>query len=238
MANDLAAMVFRIAAELGSRFDLAGAAGSATQSAPNAEAIRNAITTAISEYQKERFRFNEIDPSVPSTFSTIALRSVYTSADSPLIGTAFYFDYLNIQIGNTLQQLGRVTPEQQHLNIQLYNQFGFPSSWAYEGNSIILYPVPDTAYTLYIGAHLNLAAPATDNEAGNPWMTSAEALIRSRAKYEIATHVTRNPAMVKAMSPLPDGNDGRPGATYMFWRSLKGEANKVTGTSRIKPMRF
>ena len=72
MANDLTAMIFRIAAELGARFDLAGAAGSATPSTPNSEAIRNAINTAISIYQKQRFRFNEVDPSNPITFTTIA----------------------------------------------------------------------------------------------------------------------------------------------------------------------
>lgn len=238
MANDLEAMVFRIAAELGSRFDLAGAVGSATTSAPNAEAIRNAITTAITEYQKERFRFSDIDPSNPSTFATVATRSVYTNADLALISTAYAFDYVNILIGNTVQQLSRVTPERQHLNIQNNNQSGQPSSWAYEGNSLILYPVPDTAYTCTIGAHRNIAAPASDNEADNVWMTTAEGLIRSRAKFEILTHVTRNAALAAAMSPRADGNNGQPGATYGFWRSLKGEGNKVTGTGRIKPMAF
>lgn len=238
MANDLQAMIARIAGELGSRFDLAGAIGSANQSAPNSEAIRNAINTAIVEYQKERFRFSEIDPSVPPTFSTVATRAVYNSADSPLINSIYFWDYLNIAIGNTLQKLERTTPERQHLNIQLFNQSGFPSSWAYEGNSVILYPVPDQAYTLYIGAHTNIAGPASDNEANNVWMTKAEALIRSRAKYEIAVNITRNKDMINMMSPLIDGDNGKPGAAYRFWRSLKGEANKITGTGRIRPMAF
>jgi hypothetical protein len=229
--NDLQSMIFRIAAELGSRFDLAGAVGSANQSAPNAEAIRNAINTAISEYQKQRFRFSEINPAIPSTFATVGQQSVYSTAASPLISTVYWIDYLNIQVGNTLMQLSRRTPEELHLDNQLFNQAGMPTEWAYEGNSIILYPIPDQAYNIYIGAHVNVAGPATDNEVGNPWMISAELLIRSRAKYEIALNVTRNKDMIQMMDP-------ENGATYRAWRSLKGEGNKITGTGKIRAMQW
>jgi hypothetical protein len=47
-------------------------------------------------------------------------------------------------------------------------------------------------------------------------MNAAERLIRSRAKYEIALHVTRNATMVSAMSPdePPAGQQAAPrGAT-------------------------
>jgi hypothetical protein len=241
MANDLTAMIFRIAAELGARFDLAGAVGSATQATPNSEAIRNAINTAIGEYQKQRFRFNEIDPSNPPTFQTIALQSVYSTAASPIISSAYFIDYLNIQIGNTLMQLAQVTPERQHLNIQLFTQFGMPTSWAYEGNSIILYPVPASNYTIFIGAHITVPGPASDSEQSNVWMmpNQGEKLIRCRSKFEIATHVTRNLTMAMAMSPEEDGNNGRPGETYKAWKALKAETNKITATrSRIRPMAF
>lgn len=241
MANDLTAMIFRIAAELGARFDLAGAAGSANNAAPNSEAIRNAINTAISIYQKQRFRFNEIDPSNPPTFNTVAGDSTYSTSASPLISSAFWIDYLNLQIGNTLVQLDQETPERIHLNIQLFTQFGMPSSWAYEGNTILLYPVPADVYTIYIGAHQMMPGPAADNEQNNVWMMPAqgERLIRCRSKYEIATHVTRNVQMAQTMSPEPDGNNGLPGESYRAWRSLKAEGNKITSTrGRIKPMAF
>lgn len=231
MANDLAAMVARISAEI-ARPDLAGAAATAT--APNANAIRNAITTAITEYQKQRFRFSDINPGVPTTFNTVAGQSVYSISDNANIASIFFIDYLNIAIGNTLQELARETPEEQHLNIQLFNQSGFPSSYAYEGNSLILYPVPDQVWALYLGGHILVAAPAADDEANNPWMTKAELLIRSRAKYEIATHVTRNPTMAQAMSPDPQEN----GQAYRAWKSLKAEGNKITGRSRVRPMAF
>jgi len=233
-ATDLQTMIFRIAAELGARFDLAGTPGTATKSRPNAEAIRNAINTAIFEYQKHRFRFNEINPEMPTTFETVPLQSTYSTADCPAISTMFMIDYINIQIGNTLMKLSQNTPERQHLNIQLYTQFGLPTSYAYEGNTLILYPVPVSAYKCWIGCHLAMPPPASDTEENNVWMTprNAERLIRCRAKYEIAVHVTRNPTMAQAMSP-----DN--GETYRSYMELKREGNKITSTlSRMRPMKF
>lgn len=227
MANDLAAMIARIASEM-ARPDFA-VGGSREQR------TREAIATAISEYQYQRFRFSDIDPANPTTFNTVPGQYVYTN---PLIATIHKIDYLNIAIGNTLQQLGQVTPEEQHLNIQLFNQSGFPSSFAYEGNSFILYPVPDQIWTLYLGAHLDVSAPAADDTANNVWMTVAELLIRCRAKYELYKHVLRNTAMADQMSPDIDGYNGKPGETYKAWRTLKGDAAKITGRGKVKAMRF
>ena len=208
----LATMVFRIAAELGARFDLAGAPGSSSQQRPNAEAIRNAIGTAMSVYQKQRFRFNELDPANPITFMTIPGQHTYSANECPQLATSYFFDYLNIQ---------------------LFTQFGLPVSYAYEGNTVLLYPVPAAAYEVRLGAHLQIPGPQDDNETDNVWMTQAERLIRCRAKYEIAVHVTRNMPMAQAMSPEP----GSGGETHRSFQSLKAEGNKITSTrSRVKPM--
>ena len=229
----LATMVFRIAAELGARFDLAGSWGSSSPQRPNSEAIRNAIFTAIGEYQKQRFRFNELDPANPITFNTIAGQHTYSTNECPALATSYFIDYLNIRIGNTLMQLSQVTPERQHLNIQLFTQFGLPVSYAYEGNTVLLYPVPAAVYEVRLGAHLQIPGPVDDNETDNVWMTQAERLIRCRAKYEIAVHVTRNMPMAQAMSPEP----GSGGETHRSFQSLKAEGNKITSTrSRVKPM--
>jgi hypothetical protein len=232
MSGDLATMVSRIAAEM-RRPDLALAA--ATVGNPNGNAIRLAIATAINEYQKQRFRFSDaaVDPSTPS-FLTVSGRSIYTSADSPLISSMYLIDYINIQIANTMQELVRGTPEQLHIDIQINNQSGFPSVYAYENNSLLLYPVPDIAYNMFIGAHINVDAPVSDSSVNNPWMTDAELLIRSRAKYEIYKHVLRNDKMALAMSPDPDEN----GEAYKAYKSLKAVGNKITGRGRVKPMKF
>lgn len=231
MANDLAAMVARIAAEM-QRPDLAAAA--ATAGNPSANAIRLAINTAITEYQKERFAFSDINPGVPTTFLTVVHQSVYPISAVPNLTAIYLIDYVQLQQGNTLLTLRRMTPKQIHSDIQINTSFGLPGEYAYEGNSLIFYPVPDQVYTVYLGGHIFVAAPATDAEANNPWMTNAELLIRQRAKYEIYKNVLRNDKMALAMSPDPDDN----GEAYKAYTSLKRRGNKITGTGRVRAPQF
>jgi hypothetical protein len=220
MANDLAAMKARIALEL-ARSDLTAQ-------------IADAITSAIGAYQGERFRFSETIPNAPPTLSTVAGQWAYAAAANANIPTLLKIDYVLLNIGNSVQALDRETPE----NIKLYNQqstmAGQPMWYAYEGNQLIISPVPDGIYTLTLGAFLAVAAPASDGETNNPWMTTAERLIRSRAKYELAVHVLRNPTMAAAMSPEP----GSGGAAYREWKTLKGASNRVIGTGRVRAMQF
>ena len=225
MANDLAAIKARIASEL-ARSDLT------TQ-------IASAITDAITIYQKERFRFSDVDPSSPPGFSTVVDQWIYTSADNANISTLYGIDYVLAQIGSYLQPLEQMPPER----IRVYNQLGYmkgqPLWFAYEGNKLLLAPVPSDVYPITLGLFRRIAAPASDGEADNPWMTDGERLIRSRAKYEIALHVTRNPTMQQAMSPYPPPLGQTSGhASYWAWKELKGEANRATSLGRIRAMQF
>lgn len=223
MAGTLSDMKSRIAAEI-LRSDLT------TQ-------IANAINDAIVIYQKERFRFSDSDPANPATFNTVVDREVYDSTDNPYIGSLYKIDRLYILIGNTQQA---ILPEQPRV-VRLYNQNtmkGQVSWYAYEGDKLILSPIPSDVWTITIEAFRNVAAPADDTEANNPWMVQAEQLIRARAKYEIALHVTRNPMMAAAMSPDPPGPGQPMGAAYRAWRMLKAETARVTSVGRIRPMAF
>lgn len=224
MADDLATMKARIASEL-SRSDLG------TQ-------IASAINDAIAVYQKERFRFNETVPSAPITFSTVAQQANYGTAANANIGTLFHIDYLLLQIGNDLYYLTRDDPSRLKVYNQVNTMAGQPLWYAVEGNEIILSPVPSNVWTVTIGLFKRVAAPATDNEVGNPWMIDGERLIRARAKYEIAVHVTRNPTMAAAMSPDVPAPGQPVGAAYREWKSLKGEANRVTSLGRVRAMQF
>lgn len=221
MAGTLGDMRTRIASEL-ARSDLSSQ-------------ISLAITDAIAIYQKERFRFSDAIPNAPPTFNTVLNQWIYTTADNANISTLFDFDYVLAQIGSYLQPLERLSPER----IRVYNQLGFmhgqPMWYGYEGNELLFAPIPDQAYPITLGIFRRVAAPANDAEIGNPWMTDAERLIRCRAKFEIAMHVTRNPTMAAAMSPDPGPP---PGATYREWKSLKSEANKVTGSGVVRAMAF
>lgn len=204
-----------------------------------ASQIADAITTAISQYQKERFRFSDTTPSAVPTFNTVINQWIYTSADNANISTLMNIDYVLMLLGSTLQRLTLVTPQE----VRQYNQnglmHGFPMFYAYEGGQLLISPIPDAVYAMTLDVFRNVAAPASDAEAGNPWMLDGELLIRSRAKFEIATHVTRNTAMQEAMSPyMPPPGKATGHATWYAWKALKGEANRVNSLKRVRAMQF
>lgn len=223
--NSFNAMVAQIVFELGQRSDLAGTV------------VPRAILDAIQIYQKERFRFNELQPLAPFTFNTVQGAAYYGAAADARIPMLYKIDYLHYLLGSTTQKMQRVFPEEIYLALQAGTESGPPESWAYDGNSIIMYPRPNTAYPITVGGYLAVAGPlpadyATDTT--NAWMNEAERLIRSRAKYEISLHVTRNKDMMAAMSP----DDGSGGASDRYYKELKSEANKIRGTSRVRAMQF
>lgn len=223
----LATMKARIVRELGNRTDLT-------------TDIADAITTAINCYKSERLRWNETQPLSQVTFNTVAGTSFYGSATKAEIANLYKIDYLHVLIGSEYFPLDRVQPADIRLLIETPGtQNGQPEKFSYEGETLLLYPTPSQAFTILIGAHFSYAAPAADAAVGNRWMTDGELLIRSRAKYELALHKTRNVAMQEAMSPLmppPGKTTGH--AAYWELRRLKGEANRLTSRGRIAPMQF
>lgn len=194
--------------------------------------IAAAIATAISEYQKERFRFSQSTLVASPTFNTVIGQSTYTSAANANIGTVKKIDILSYSQGSgTTFEIYR----RDDTEIKLANQGGQvrgpPDEFTYAGDAITLYPVPDAVYPVAIDGHLLIAAPASDAEADNPWMNAAELLIRCRAKYELAKHVTRNATMAADMDPM-SGETGR------AFRSLKGDYNRVASKGRITAQQF
>jgi len=203
--------------------------------------VDQAIATAISEYQNSRFRFSDIDPAAPPTFTTVPGQAIYSATECPEIATLKSFDYVILNVNNTLYYLY----QQDVVATKLYNEIGpemmgIPDCFSYEGDKLILSPIPNQAWQCMLGIWQQVAAPVTDAEANNPWMNKGELLIRSRVKFEIATHVTRNAAMAQAMSPdPPNENGGIVGQAWRAWRTLKGEAARATTVgNRVKPMVF
>lgn len=196
--------------------------------------IADAITDAITMYQKQRFRFSDVNPASPPTFNTVQGVSNYGIATLPAIANSFYFAWLIYTQGPSNFYVRRVTPLEITMANQNNSVAGPPEAFAYEGETIMVSPIPDQAYVMSFDAHLLVPAPALDSTIGNRWMTDGEQLIRSRVKFEIATHVTRNEKMAAMMSPDPEQ---RPiGATYRAWRALKSESNRLAGRGRVAPM--
>lgn len=201
--------------------------------------ISAAIDSAIEIYQKDRFRISDIDPGVPETFNTVQGQSVYSISDNENIGTIFRIEYLNVFVGSTVEKMTVRTPKEIHLLNQQNQQSGQPTDYAYEGNKIVIYPIPSQVWQIFIGGHILVPAPTSDSDPSNPWMNWGEQLIRCHAKYEIATHITRNPTMAQAMSPDPAGGpNGQPGETWRAWRRLKNETNKIKSSRGVRAMRF
>lgn len=226
--NSLTAMIAAVTYEIGQRSDLQA----------NGTVLRY-IQNAIEIYQKERFRFNELVPLTPFTLNTVQGQSVYTAVDDARIPLLMQIDYINYLLGNTTERMDRVMPETVYLALQNGQQAGPPQEWAWDGQSIVIYPAPPAqVYQLTIGGYVSVAGPDPSTPAGlanttNPWMNDAEMLIRSRAKYEIALHVTRNKDLIALMSPSTPG-----GAAYDAYCMLKSEASKIRATSRVRPMAF
>lgn len=216
----------RIQLELGDRTDLRANG-----------AIANAVSDAIRAYQKERFRFNENTPD-EFQFNTVAGTAYYGVAQDARIPTLYRIDALNYLLAQTTVRCEREVPESIYTALLTGQVAGPPESFAWDGDNIILYPRPDKAYQMTVLGYMTLAAPTQEDDGTSPWTNAAERLIRTRAKYEIFVNVTRNMEMAEMMSPWP-AQPGQPGhEAYWAYCELKGEANKIRGTGRIRPMQF
>ena len=166
MAGTLADMKARIADEL-SRADLTSQ-------------IALAISDAIALYQTKRFYFNETGPN-GSSFNTVANQEVYTVTDDPDIPYMYDVDDVFVQVGVNNFRVKRIDPTIYRIN-QMPNFKGQPYQYMFLNQTFSFSPIPNTVYPMQIVGHYKLAAPASDSEANNKWMTDAERMIRSCAK--------------------------------------------------------
>lgn len=224
-------MVDRISGELGGRPDLEATGD-----------IRNAIESAITIYQSERYIFNESRATGTTgtgvTFGTVATRALYGAADNPNLGSMYSVDFVHMLVGTTVRELKVDDPAELELLSQNDTQNGEPERYAYYGLQMRLYPVPLQVYTVRVAGHIKFDKPADLTVTGNPWMNIGERLIRSRAKFELAVHVIRGAAtaaggLAETMSPFREG-----GAAYDAEQQLKGLTNKMTSEGRVAPMQF
>lgn len=191
--------------------------------------ITNCINDAITIYQPHRFRFSESRTAL--AFNTVVAQEFYTSADNPAIASLYLFDYLVIAIGTAQSELTRRPPKDLETLSQAGTQQGQPTDYSYYNETLRLYPVPSAVYPIVVGGHMKIAAPATDDEAGNRWMIDGERLIRCRAKYELAVHNLNDPDLAARMNP-------ETGAAADAFSELKRDANKITATGRVRPTQF
>lgn len=189
--------------------------------------IATAITAAITFYKTTRFWFNETRA---STFVTVDGQSTYTSSDDADIPLWFSIDQvLLIDSSTNVTELRRVDPQRMELWLTGATPTeGQPSDYTYFEKAFRFYPVPDAVYTIRPVGAIEKAAPATDGEASNVWMTDAYQLIKFRAKAQLYRNVIRQ---------LDKAGDMDSEERLELTR-LRSAGGKRTGSGRIVPTQF
>src|SRR3990167_11246866 len=165
--------------------------------------IATAIESAIDHYRTTRMFFNETRG---STFATVDGQSRYTSSDDADIPLWFQLDEVFVNDGTRERELQLYSPAQmEYLLGETTPAENVPYAYAYYDRSFWLYPVPGAVYTVRPIGAIEKAAPATDGEASNVWMTEAYELLRCSAKARLAGHILKDPDLLVAMrGPQPD----------------------------------
>jgi hypothetical protein len=148
--------------------------------------IAQAITDAINFWKPTRFFFNETRL---ATFNTTDGTSIYTSSEDADIPLFVKLDAVFINDGTHNHELQWVSPEEMEYLLDSQTSEGLPRAYTYFESSFRFYPIPDATYTVRPIGLIEKAAPASDDEASNVWMTEAFELIRCRAKLYLITHL-------------------------------------------------
>lgn len=179
-------MVTRIIDELGDRSDLENQ-------------IISAINTAIGAYQSKTFWFSRKRGQL--VIPTVASQADYDSDDSAQIPLIVKIDWVKVLVDSTqLFDIDQISQdEMEGLKV---NQSGtnIPRCFSFYDETLWFWPIPAAVYSIRVAGTFMIAAPAGGSTANNAWMTYAETLIRSRAKWEIAMHVEHDEALATRMA--------------------------------------
>ena len=152
--------------------------------------IKLCIQDAIAHYEVERFWFNQFRD---RTFTTVAGQEFYGQADHADIPNILEFDAVTLTVGTTrwpLTKIGYIQLEQWNADAASRGQ---PTHYAYWGQQIRLYPVPDNPYEIRLSGLFKLPTLVADGDQ-SAWTKEAEELIRHRAKSLLYSQYLRDDA--------------------------------------------
>lgn len=216
-------MQTQIIDELGDRADLlAPMLTAASASSP----IKRAIQSAVAKWERERFYFNEVYNSATPLFTTVSGQELYTTSDATGIATAPQIDELRALISGTRQVLTRRSWGDLEALSSNPSARGQPSEWAYFGQQIRLYPIPDGAYAIAASRLQRITALSADADT-NVWTTEGYDLIRCEAIAHLARGILKDPALAAQAEAQIYGPRG-----YLYM--LKAETAR-RAKSRIRP---
>lgn len=144
-----------------------------------------AVTDAIEFYAMRSFWFN-----------TVLDETITTAAGDPDYTIPPYFrahKLAEITIGGerTCLRYGMEWDEYRHLQGASSPPNGQPTEILYFGDLLYLYPTPADAYPLSL-TYCSALPPLVNDGDSNAWTTSAEPLIRARAKWDLLHNVIRD----------------------------------------------
>jgi len=186
--------------------------------------IAAAITQAIDFYKEERLFWMD---NRTETFATVAAQSAYTDA---VIARMIKIDgvILTDSGGIKYGPLERLDQRVMERLLDASAASGRPDAWSLYNDTLFLHPIPDAVYTALPMGQIDVAAPASDVEAGNPWMTKGFELLRCAAKGYLFLHTVKDADQAIAMAA---------GAERELAK-LRRDTSKRTATGRIVATQF
>lgn len=175
---------------MGSYLDMVNRIADESLRADMANQIKLCIQEAIAHHEVDRFWFNEFRDRI---FSTVAGREFYDGTDLVDIPSILDLDAVTITIGSSRRTLLRAA----YTELEDWNADGKargqPTHYAYWGQTLRLYPVPDSIYAVRLSGLFKLPTLVADGDQ-NAWTTDAEDLIRYRAKSILYSQYLRDDA--------------------------------------------
>lgn len=178
--------------------------------------IKKAIQTAIRNYERERFHFNE----TRATASTVDGQEYYDLPDDFIS-----MDSLTVTI--TDRQYPLIPRTWQYIEDISWGGKtwqGYPQDYAIYAGQFRLYPIPNGAYELEL-AYIKKLAELEDRSDTNEWMNQGEELIRCRAKRELFMHVIYDMELSQVMQS----------AETQALKSLYDRYGKYALTTKLRP---
>lgn len=184
--------------------------------------IKKAIVTAVKHYQRKNFYFSETS----FTFSTVAGQRSYGAADAAAIATSPGIDRINGTFYSLRDDLTKRPFADIDQKTGILSFRAWPEEWAYYGEQIWLYPIPDAAYVLTAYSTPRLTELSADDDE-NAWTDDAEELIRTHAKIDLMCNVIRASDMVEELRMMAGQEQSALTALYE-----EGASRKATGFSQ------
>ncbi len=209
--------------------------------------IQNAIQQAIAKWERERMYFNELIQ------DTLAGQGSYPWNTS--LGQEYYSDNSSPQAWSSpaLSSVAKIDKMWVYISGQRYTMnprtfeymadtsvnpqvVGYPVDYAYGGQMIRMYPIPDGTYPIGIQGTKRFPSLTNDTDS-NVWTNEAYDLIRCEAKAQLGRDVLNDGEIYANAMKAIYGDPAVPGDRGFLY-AIKGEGTRRRGAARIRPTNF